>query len=158
VLALRDIAAQLRELEGEEQIGERFDTSVMGSPQGHEVITRRAAAGVPGYTPADINTLVEGVRRTDIGTGVIGFVGAMANQFAADAQRSHSLRRAVCQPLATALREIRGRLVELHGLALLSQRRGRRQAAMEWTGEALHLIQDSYSAAHIHEPTSHPQF
>jgi hypothetical protein len=144
VLDLREITSQLRELEAEE---EAFDTSVMGSAQGHEVIDRRASAGL-GFTPSDVNALVEGVRRADIGTGVIGFVGAMASQFAEHAQRSHSLRHSVCQPLIEAIREIRGRLMELHGTALLAQRRGQRRAAMEWTGEALHLIQDSYSSAH----------
>jgi hypothetical protein len=145
VLDLREINAQLQELEQE---AEAFDTSVMGSPQGHEIITRQAAAGLPGYSAADVAALVEGVRRADIGSGVIGFVGAMAGQFAANSQRSHALRRSVCQPLLQAVREIRGRLVELHGLAVHAESRGQHRAAMEWTGEALHLIQDSYSPAH----------
>jgi hypothetical protein len=145
MLDLRELSDGLRELENEL---EAFDTSVMGSPQGHEIITRRAAAGLSGYSPTDVTALVEGVRRADIGSGVIGFVGAMASQFAANSQRSHALRRSVCQPLMQALREIRGRLVELHGHALLAESRGQRRAAMEWTGEALHLIQDSYSPAH----------
>jgi hypothetical protein len=79
------------------------------------------------------------VRRVDYG---------LTNHFKAGEQRRHALRREVCQPLHTALREIRGYLAMLHGRALGAIMRRDRQAAFVWIGEALHLIQDSFSPAH----------
>ena len=60
-------------------------------------------------------------------------------------QRRHILRSSHCHPLRDSLSEARNQLVLLHRRALTSRSR---QEAMGWLGEALHLIQDSYSNAH----------
>jgi hypothetical protein len=48
--------------------------------------------------------------------------------------------------VATVLRLIRSRFAGLHRRAM---RAASRTAALEWLGEALHLLQDSFSSAHV---------
>ena len=112
---------------------------VLRIPEGHERLTRDAARGIAGIAPTDLSALIEGVRRVDYG---------LTNHFKAGEQRRHALRSAVCQPLRDALSEIRNQLARLHGQALRANMSGTRQAALGLIGEALHLIQDSFSPAH----------
>jgi hypothetical protein len=112
---------------------------VLRIPEGHERLTRDAARGVAGISPTDLSALIEGVRRVDYG---------LTNHFKAGEQRRHALRSAVCQPLRNALSEIRNQLARLHGQAIRANTIGTRQAALGLIGEALHLIQDSFSPAH----------
>jgi hypothetical protein len=114
-------------------------TPRFGIPEGHERLTRDAAAGLAGIGTADVPPLIEGSRRVDYG---------LTNHFKADEQRRHFLRRSLCQNLSAALGEARNTLADLHGRALAAFARGPRAGAFGWAGEALHLIQDSYSAAH----------
>jgi hypothetical protein len=134
----------LRELEP--GTPEQFVVKLGRGPEGHERLTRLAAAGVPGITSSDVPALVRGVRRVDIGKNPIQFVPAMIDQFRPSQQRRHALRRDLCQPLSGTVADIRGLLSTLHGRAL---RASTRNASTEWIGEALHLIQDSYSPAHV---------
>lgn len=107
-------------------------------PEGHERLTREAAAGITGVSAADVRALVEGVRRPD--------TESLRNHVLPDQQRRHALRATLGQPLAAALRDARMHLAALHGRALGA---GSRQAAFLLIGEALHLIQDSYAPAHV---------
>lgn len=105
--------------------------------EGHERLTRLAAAGLPGVGPGDLRALVSGVRRVD--------TGLPTKHFAPSEQRRHVLRRSLCQPLAAALAEARDHLVSLHTRAMATSTRAE---FFGWLGEALHLLQDSYSEAH----------
>ena len=119
------------------------------TPEGHERLTRDAATGFPGISASDLTALIAGVRRVDVGKGPMDFIPAMTNQFKASQQRRHALRKELCQPLSSALIEFRQHLALLHAKALSAILRGYRRQALEWVGEALHLIQDSYSPAHV---------
>jgi hypothetical protein len=103
-------------------------------PEGHEVLTRRAAAGLP-FTAAQVNTLVEGVRRVD--------TVPISEHFNPAQQMRHALRRDLCTSMGAAITEIRNHLRHLHRTALASA-----PAVCGFMGEALHLIQDSFSEAH----------
>jgi len=125
---------------------EAFVVKLGPGKEGHEALTRRAVSGLTGYSAADVRALVAGVRRVDVGKGPLDLVPALAGAFRATEQRRHALRRDLCQPLAATRREIVDLLFVLHGRAL---RATTRDATMGWLGEALHLIQDSYSPAHV---------
>jgi hypothetical protein len=105
-------------------------------PAGHEVLTRQAAAGLS-LSGAEVDALVEGVRRPD--------TAPLWEAFYPGEQMRHALRRELCTGMRAALAEIRNHLVGLHGNAM---RAGSRRDALRWVGEALHLIQDSFSEAH----------
>jgi hypothetical protein len=83
---------------------------------------------------ARLPLLVEGVQRPD-----------RAPSTPPAEQKRHALRRENCQPTRAALDETREHLRELHGRALTA---GGGRDTWLWLGEALHLIQDSYSPAH----------
>ncbi|WP_143467500.1 hypothetical protein [Leptolyngbya ohadii] len=105
-------------------------------PPGHETLNRQAARGLP-LTSAELNALNRGVRRVD--------TEKLSNHFRPEQQRRHVLRRYKCQRLEEALAEARQQLAAIYRQIL---RAPTREAAFEWMGEALHLIQDSYSPAH----------
>lgn len=114
---------------------------VVGSgpiPEGHERLTREAAAGLAGVTPAALAALIEGVRRPD--------TESIRNHLVAAQQRRHALRATLCQPLGAALTDMRGHLAALHRRALAAATTA---AGFGAAGEALHLIQDAYSPAHV---------
>ena len=114
------------------------------SQEGHERLTRLAAAGLPGLTAGDRAVLAKGVRRVDIG---------VRTHISSSHQRRHVLRRSLCQPLREALRDARRQLLRLYARA--ASARSRREA-FGWIGEALHLIQDSYSPAHTQRRRGRP--
>jgi hypothetical protein len=118
------------------------------TPAAHEVLTREAATGLPGLTPTDIATLIAGNRRVDNEN--------LVNHVLPDQQRRHVLRRSLCQTTVSALDDARRTLHTLHLQALQAFRSGNRTAALGWAGEACHLIQDSYSAAHVERDFSAP--
>ena len=94
-----------------------------------------------------MNALLLGVIRPDRGgSSYWNFPRAALHSFSPGAQRSHALRRAPSTPQAAALAEIRRHLTSLYSLAL---RASNRATALGWAGEALHLIQDAYSGAHM---------
>jgi hypothetical protein len=137
------------ELEADQ--GESFYTRVQPVPhlpgyeEGHEVLTRNAALGLISGT--DLNSVILGVIRPDRGgASYWSFPRAALHSFDAAAQKSHSLRASSGTAQATALGEIRQHLARLYSLATAAPNR---TLAMEWVGEALHLIQDSYSDAHV---------
>ena len=142
---LRQSALAEPEFEGLGE-GEFFTVQFGHVPAGHERVTEMAARGLPGI---DLTALVEGVRRVDVGSSFVSFVPAMVNQIRPSQQRRHALRGTFCEPIRVALREIRGHLSDLWTRAVRQQRQGAARAATGWIGEALHLIQDSYSDAHV---------
>jgi len=134
------------ELEG----AEPFWTKVtpipgIGNKEGHEILTRRAMAGL-GLRPPDPYHIETGVIRPDRGgRSYWRFPGAALGGLTAAAQPSHSLRPTPSSTVSAALRLIRARFAGLHLRAMLAPTR---KQALEWLGEALHLLQDSYSSAH----------
>ena len=144
----RELESSAAELEDEE--AEPFFTRVQpiphlaGHEEGHEVLTRAAARRLIAGT--DLNALLLGVVRPDRGGGSYwNFPRAALHAFSPGAQRSHALRRTPSTPQTAALSEISRHLTVLYLLAL---RASNRATALGWIGEALHLIQDSYSGAH----------
>lgn len=144
----RELESSAAELEEED--AEPFFTRVQpiphlpGHEEGHEVLTRVAARGL--VAGPDLNALLLGVIRPDRGGGSYwNFPRAAIHAFSPSAQRSHALRRTPSTSPAAALSEIRRHLATLYLLAL---RAPNRATALGWIGEALHLIQDSYSGAH----------
>jgi outer membrane protein OmpA-like peptidoglycan-associated protein len=107
---------------------------LVGIPRGHKHLTERAAAVLP-IRPSDLEALKNGNARVD----------DVRKAFDAPEQQRHTLRRTKCQPVPDALSEARNHLASLHSLALTATDR---TAQFELFGEALHLIQDSYSNAH----------
>ena len=135
----------------ESDTGEGFFTRVIPVPglpgynEGHEVLTRHAASGLL-FGP-DLSALLLGVIRPDRGgASYWDFPRAALHSLSPAAQRSHSLRRDPGTSQPAALAEIRARLSALYSLALKAPDRA---TSLEWAGEALHLIQDSYSGAHV---------
>lgn len=130
---------------------DRFATRVLPFlPEGHEILTRTAARGVSGV---NLSALLDGVIRPDRGgTSYWNFPAAALHSTDPGEQRRHSLRRTATTSLSVALSEIRNYLTLLYSRAMraaaMRSPRGMKQA-FEWIGEALHLIQDSYSQAHI---------
>jgi hypothetical protein len=126
------------------EMAEYFVTRVLpGMREGHEVLTRRAAAGLG--AGVDLPALLRGVARVDAGKSLLHLPRALLDALRPNQQRRHVLRAQLCQPVRAALSQARNHLIRRHALALGA---GPRPVAFEWIGEALHLIQDSYSAAH----------
>jgi hypothetical protein len=131
--------------------GDRFSTRVLPFfPEGHEILTRTAARGLSGI---NLTALLDGVIRPDRGgKSYLNFPASAIHATDPGEQRRHSLRRAASTSTSAALREIKNYLSLLYsramGAAGMRSPRGHKQA-FEWIGEALHLIQDSYSQAHI---------
>lgn len=118
-----------------------IETKVLGKtlfPAGHETVTRRAArplAAAGRLTPADVAALVAGVRSVD--ENLLGLA-------LPSLQRQHFLRASLCQPVRAAYREALARLYDRFEAAVAASGTQRYHLA----GEALHLIQDSFSEAH----------
>src|SRR6185369_2042759 len=87
----------------------RMPGGIVLAPRGHEVLTRSAAAGLT-LTRAEIDALVEGVRRVD--------TVFPTRHFDPNEQKRHALRRARCTSMAVALSEIRNHFILLHSRAL----------------------------------------
>lgn len=104
-------------------------------PPIHEDITHAASKLV---APSDMAALIEGVRYPDVGVNITDHVMP-------DSQANHSLRRYLWSSTSGALKEVRTKLGELHHKALTSSNREQRWG---YFGQALHLIQDSFSPAH----------
>ena len=109
-------------------------------PEGHERLTRDAAAGLP-LTGADLPALRDGVRRPD--------TAKLIDHVHPAQQKRHALRRDLCQPLRDSLADLRNQLILLHSNALRSMARGARPVAFQRLGEVSDLIQDSYAPAHV---------
>jgi len=114
-----------------------------GKPLGHQLLTSLAAAGLPTIGPLESEAMREGVSRPD--NWLLAFNPAQ--------QRRHVLRRTVCQAVPVALSEARDHLDSLHRTVLGSPTR---QIQFEFIGEALHLIQDSFSEAHTERSWDRP--
>jgi hypothetical protein len=143
----RGIDSVSHELEG----AETFYTKVtpipgIGNKEGHEILTRAAMRGLP-LTAADRSALLLGVIRPDRGgRSYWNFPRSALESLKAAAQPAHALRPTPTSTVSAALRLIRARFAGLHRRAM---RATRRSTALEWLGEALHLLQDSFSSAHV---------
>jgi peptidoglycan hydrolase-like protein with peptidoglycan-binding domain len=102
-------------------------------PRGHERLTEDAALVFFAPGSPQLRDLLVGVVRVD----------ELARAFTPGDQRRHCLRQELCQEQAAALRDARSHLEGLHLIAISPI-----PTAFEMAGEALHLIQDSYSNAH----------
>jgi outer membrane protein OmpA-like peptidoglycan-associated protein len=130
---LRKLQREFQSEAGDE--ADKFVTEqIAGIPAGHKHLTALATSGLP-VTSRDLDALKDGNARVD----------DIAKAFEPDEQKRHVLRKTKCQPVADALSDARNHLIFLHSLALGAPVR---QTQFEWLGEALHLIQDSYSNAH----------
>jgi hypothetical protein len=145
---LRRIHLQLRHELGDD--GEKFWTERITLPfplprgitivqYGHVELTERAGASV-GITGADLDALKAGSAQPDKDPPTLN------EQMDECQQRRHALRGRLCQQVTSALQDIRGHLATLHTRLLAASDR---RAQFELLGEALHLIQDSYSPAHM---------
>jgi hypothetical protein len=118
----------------------------LGNKEGHEILTRRAMTGLR-LSPADRSSVELGVIRPDRGgRSYWNFPRSALESLKARAQPSHSLRPTPSSTTPAALRLIHRRFVNLYRRAM---RAPRRSTALEWLGEALHLLQDSFSSAHV---------
>ena len=109
----------------------------MGVPPGHETLSTMAAHGLPWIAPADLAAMIAGVRSVD--------TAKLSNHFKPSQQRRHVLRAHKCQSQPEALCQARHHLRRLHRAALAAPARAQK---FQFIGEALHLIQDSFSQAH----------
>jgi hypothetical protein len=108
-------------------------------PEGHELLTRNAAAGLA-ISPAELGFLVEGVRRPDEASLISHVLPAE--------QRRHFLRSTVLQTVPAAWSDATNHLRALHG-RLMAFGTSRAPEQFRLMGEALHSIQDSFSPAHV---------
>jgi hypothetical protein len=145
---LRRIYLQFRHELGDD--GEKFWTERITLPFplpkgitivkfGHVELTEKAGASV-GIAGADLDALKAGSAQPDKDPPTL------AEQMGECQQRRHALRGRLCQEVTSALQDIRGHLATLHARLLAASDR---RAQFELMGEALHLIQDSYSPAHM---------
>ena len=147
----RELESELRHAAQELEGPEPFFTKVtpipgIGNKEGHEILTRAAMRGLP-LTSADQSALLFGVIRPDRGgRSYWNFPRAAVQSLKARAQPSHALRPTPSSTVATALALIRARFASLY---LQGMRATSRTLALEWLGEALHLLQDSFSRAHV---------
>jgi hypothetical protein len=140
-----DVAA--RQLEAPEPFWTRVTPIPgIGNKEGHEILTRDAMKGLADLKPGDPYNILTGVIRPDRGSrSYWSFPRAAITGLKASAQPSHSLRPTPSSSVAAAMRLIQARFAGLHSRALGA---ATRREACEWLGEALHLLQDSYSSAH----------
>jgi hypothetical protein len=118
----------------------------IGNKEGHEILTRLAIRGLP-LSAADRSAILLGVIRPDRGgKSYWNFPRSAIESLKARAQPSHSLRPTPSSTVAAALRLIRARFVRLY---LRAMRARNRATALQWLGEAMHLLQDSFSGAHV---------
>jgi hypothetical protein len=136
-----------RELEG----AEPFYTKVtpipgVGNKEGHEILTRVAMRGLP-LSAAERSAVELGVIRPDRGgRSYWNFPRSAVESLKAVAQPAHALRPTPSSTVLAALRLIRARFADLHRRAMGATSR---LTALAWLGEALHLLQDSFSCAHV---------
>ena len=118
----------------------------IGNKEGHEILTRIAMRTLP-LSAADRSAILLGVIRPDRGgKSYWNFPRSALESLKARAQPSHSLRPTPSSTVAAALRLIRARFVSLY---LRAMRARNRRTALQWVGEAMHLLQDSFSSAHV---------
>ncbi len=128
-----------RELEQEIESGEGFSTDpIPGISDGHTSLTRQIATEI-GLEPDAVKALVVGSAKPDKDYPVND-----PRSLDECEQRRHALRGRLCQEVGAALQDVRGHLTKLYKEALATS--GTAQFGL--IGEALHLIQDSYSPAH----------
>jgi len=147
----RELEFALEQAAHELEAPEPFFTRVtpipgIGNKEGHEILTRIAMRGLP-LSAADQSAILLGVIRPDRGgRSYWNFPRSALESLKARAQPSHSLRPTPSSTVATALRLIRARFVRLY---LRAMRASNRRTALQWVGEAMHLLQDSFSSAHV---------
>ena len=147
----RELEVEIEHASHEFEGAESFYTKVtpipgLGNKEGHEILTRVAMRGLP-LSAAERSAIELGVIRPDRGgRSYWNFPRSALASLKAAAQPAHSLRPTPSSTVPAALRLIRARFADLHGRAL---RATRRSTALEWLGEALHLLQDSFSSAHV---------
>jgi hypothetical protein len=132
---------------------DRFITRVQPIPglpgfdEGHEILTRFATRGVLTRGSLEYKALIVGVIIPDRGgRRYRSFPGAAIGAVIDPRQQPrHSLRPTRSTSVARSLAAIRRTLRVLHARALAGSTPA---ASFRATGEALHLIQDSYSRAH----------
>ncbi|HKP01841.1 MAG TPA: hypothetical protein VJU77_00635 [Chthoniobacterales bacterium] len=135
-----------RQLEAEPFFTKVTPIPGIGNKEGHEILTRHAMRGLP-LSAAEKSAVEFGVIRPDRGgRSYWNFPRAALGSLKAAAQPAHSLRPTPSTTVPAALRLIRARFAGLHARAL---RASSRSTALEWLGEALHLLQDSFSSAHV---------
>lgn len=118
----------------------------IGNKEGHEVLTRLAMRGLP-LTTAEKAAVELGVIRPDRGgQSYWNFPRAALASLKAAAQPAHALRPTPSASVAAALRLIHQKFIELYRKAVSAKSRS---MAYSWLGEALHLLQDSFSSAHV---------
>jgi hypothetical protein len=129
-----------REISSETGGAESFATDPIPilSKDGHSNLTRKIAESFRELTSQNVDALVDGSRRPDKDPPTLG------QQTDECQQRRHCLRGRLCQEVNAALQDIRGHLAKLYRDAFVDPN----QPNFELLGEALHLIQDSYSPAH----------
>lgn len=112
--------------------------------EGHEELTNRAASGLVPTPTLDYKALIEGVRRPD--------TASLTAHLHLGQQRRHFLRSHILQGQSSAYTDAVGHLRDLHRriLGTISNR----EEQFRLIGEALHLIQDSYSPAHVKRDAS----
>jgi hypothetical protein len=118
-----------------------------GFDEGHEILTRFAARRVLTIPSPEFNALILGVIIPDRGgrryrSFPRAAIGAVIDP---RQQPRHSLRPTRSTSVASSLAAIRRTLQVLHARAMAGSTPA---ASLRATGEALHLIQDSYSRAH----------
>lgn len=106
-------------------------------PQGHELLTRIAARSLQ-LSDSELNTIVEANRQVDLENPT--------EIFSPEEQKRHALRRDLCQPISQARADI---VAHLYGLYKAILQAPLRADKLSKIGETLHLIQDSYSPAHV---------
>jgi hypothetical protein len=147
----RELEHELEVASHELESGEGFWTKVtpipgIGNKEGHEILTRIAMRGLP-LSAAERDALLLGVIRPDRGgRSYWNFPRSALDSLKAAAQPAHSLRPTPATSVAAALRLIQGRFARLYLRAL---RAASRTTALEWIGESMHLLQDSFSSAHV---------
>lgn len=135
-----------RELEAEPFYTKVTPIPGIGNKEGHEILTRLAMRGLP-LSVAEKSAVELGVIRPDRGgRSYWNFPHAALGSLKAAAQSAHSLRPTPSTTVPAALRLIRARFAGLHARAMHATNRS---TALEWLGEALHLLQDSFSSAHV---------
>jgi len=128
-----------RELGQEAEGSEAFSTDpIPGISDGHTSLTRQIAAEI-GLKTDEVTALVVGSAKPDRDYPVND-----PRSLDECEQRRHALRGRLCQEVGAALQDVRGHLTKLYKKALATS--GTPQFGL--IGEALHLIQDSYSPAH----------
>ena len=147
----RELELELDRASHELEGAEPFYTKVtpipgIGNKEGHEILTRVAMRGLP-LSAAEKSAVELGVIRPDRGgRSYWNFPRSALDSLKASAQSAHALRPTPSSTVPAALRLIRARFIRLY---LRAMRATNRLTALEWMGEALHLLQDSFSSAHV---------